>query len=73
MCTLSKSSEKKAKQAETNLRKLVKAAREDYRRSSVSQNQNDVQRRTPRMSREVFRESAVLLSNVVTAVKPRYA
>ncbi|KAF6019861.1 SH2D4A [Bugula neritina] len=59
--------ERKAKQAESNLRRLVKASREDYKRNSMLQ-KDGVVRRNPRQSREVFRESAVLLTNVVSAI-----
>jgi len=52
------------------LRRLVKASREDYKRNSMLQ-KDGVVRRNPRQSREVFRESAVLLTNVVSAINSR--
>lgn len=59
-------SEKKAKQADTDRRKLAKYAREDYKRN-IAMSHNLKPGLKPR---EAFRESAVLLSNAITAVKP---
>lgn len=60
--------EKKAKQAETKLRQLVKSAREDYRRNTELK---VTMRESGYKSREVFRESAVLLGNAIAAVKSK--
>ena len=62
--------ERKAKQAENKMRQLVKSAREDYKRNSVRRSGDSTGRGS---MAQVFRESAVLLGNVLTATKPRYA
>lgn len=68
--------ERKSKKAESNLKRLVSGAREDYKRNSLRQQQDqqgqgDVQMRPLRMSKEVFRESAVLVGNAMAAINLR--
>ena len=53
------------------MKRLMIGAREDYKRNSLRQSE-EVTTRSANKGREVFRESAILLTNVLTATKPRY-